>query len=157
MPNDVNPLSGLSAAPMSSARSESDTRSATFDIVGIRLELSASPGDARLAVSSGDDSDVYLVEQAELVTWAAATIKLLSLQPAESDTDRAEIRAPFLFDTEGRPSIAFEALVSHQGVGYRLLVSGAAEMVAGFVTTAEVVRGVAQAAAGAGTVARAVS
>lgn len=150
-------MSGLSASPASAARSESDTRSATFDVTGIRLELTASPGAARLVVSSGDDRDVYVVEPAALDAWSAATVKLLSLQPARGTADRAEIRAPFLFDRDGRPSIAFEALASEQGVGYRLLVSGAAEMVAGFVTTAELVLGVAQAAAGAATVARAVN
>jgi hypothetical protein len=154
VPNEVNPFAGLSASPVSATRSEGDTRSATFDVTGIRLEITAAPGAARLVVSSGDDSDVYLVEPAELAGWATATMKLLSLQPAEGPADRVEVRAPFLFDRDGRPSIAFEALASEQGFGYLLLVSGAAEMVAGFVTTAEVLRGVAQAAAGAGTVAR---
>jgi len=63
------------------------------------------------------------------------------------------IRAPFLVDREGRPSIAFEALVSELGVGYRLLVCSATDQPPGLMTTADVVQGMAQAAAGAATLA----
>lgn len=154
MPNDLNPLSGLSAAPASAARPEGDAQSATFDVVGIRLELNATPGAARLLVSQTGAVDTYAIEPVALTAWAAATTKLLSLQAAAVAAGRAEIRAPFLVDRDGRPSIAFEALISELGVGYRLLVSGAAEPAAAVVTTAEVVRGVAQAAAGVGAVAR---
>ena len=156
MPNDVNPLAGLSSAPASAARPEGSAQSATFDVVGIRLELNAAPGAARLLVSRAAALDIYAIEPAELAAWAVATTKLLSLQAAEVPAGRADIRAPFLFDREGRPTIAFEALVSELGVGYRLLVGGPAEPAAAVVTTAEVVRDVAQAAAGAGSLARAV-
>lgn len=156
MPNGVNPLSGLSSAPASAARSEGDAQSATFDVVGIRLELSASRGAACLVVSRTGALDTYAIEPTALAAWAIATTKLLSLQAAAVPAGRAEIRAPFLFDREGRPAIAFEALVSELGVGYRLLVGDAAEPAAAVVTTAEVVLGVAQAAAGVGAVARAV-
>jgi len=156
MPNEVNPVSGLSSAPTSAARSGGDAQSATFDIVGIRLELSGSPGAARLVVFRLGALDTYAIEPAALAAWAIATTKLLSLQAAAVPAERAEIRTPFLFDRDGRPAIAFEALVSELGVGYRLLVGDAAEPAVGVVTTAEVVRGVAQAAAGVGTVARAV-
>ena len=157
MPNDVNPLSGLSAAPASAARPEGDAQSATFDVVGIRLELSATPGSARLVVSRASAVDAYAIEPAAVTAWAVATTKLLSLQPAAVAAGRAEIRAPFLFDRDGRPSIAFEALISELGVGYRLLIGSAAEPAPAVVTTAEVVRGVVQAAAGVGTVAAAES
>jgi len=157
MPNDVNPLAGLSSVPASLGRSEGDAQSATFDVVGVRLELSASPGAVRLVVSRPGALDTYAIEPAALAAWAIATTKLLSLQAAAAPAGRAEIRAPFLFDREGRASMAFEALVSELGVGYRLLVGDAAESAAGVVTTAEVVRGVAQAAAGAATLARAAS
>jgi len=63
------------------------------------------------------------------------------------------IRTPFLVDREGRPSIAFEALVSELGVGYPLLVGGDADQPAGLTATADVVQGMAQAAAGAATLA----
>jgi hypothetical protein len=57
-------------------------------------------------------------------------------------------------DREGQPSIAFEALVSEHGVGYRLLVRPGEEPLASLVTTEDVVRDMAQAAAGVGKAAR---
>lgn len=157
MPNDVNPLSGRSSAQPSATPSAGAAQSATFDVVGIRLELSASAGAARLIVSRAGAHDAYAIEPLALAGWAIATTKLLSLQAAAVAAERAEIRAPFLFDRESRPAIAFEALVSELGVGYRLLVGTAAEPAVGVVTTAEVVRGVTQAAAGVATFARASS
>jgi len=65
-----------------------------------------------------------------------------------------EFRTPFLVDREGRASIAFEGLVSEHGLSHRLLVTGAEGRVAGVMTTREVVRGVAEAAAGAVLVAQ---
>ena len=155
MPNELNPLSGLSSAPPSATPSAGRAQSATFDVVGIRLELSASAGAARVIVSRAGGHETFAIEPAALAAWAVATTKLLSLQPAAIPSDRADIRAPFLFDIEGRPAIAFEARVSELGVGYRLLVDAGAEPTVGVVTTAEVVRDVAQAAAGVGTAARA--
>jgi hypothetical protein len=154
MPNDVNPLSGRPSAPPSATPSARDAQSATFDVVGIRLALSASGGTARLIVSQAGAHDTYAIEPVALAAWAVATTKLLSLQAAVVPAERAEIRAPFLFDRDSRPAIAFEALVSELGVGYRLLVGAAAEPAVGVVTTAELVRGVAQAAAGVATIAR---
>ena len=95
-----------------------------------------------------------MVEPGALAAWAVATTKLLSLQPAESARGRAAIRAPFLVDRDGQPTIAFEALVSEYGVGYRLLVRGEEKPLAGLVTTEDVLRGMAQAAVGIGIVAR---
>jgi hypothetical protein len=154
MPNDVNPLSGRSSAPPSATPSAGNAQSATFDVVGIRLELGVSVGAARLVVSRAGALETYAIEPVALAAWAVATTKLLSLEGAAAPAGRAEIRAPFLFDREGRPAVAFEALVSEVGVGYRLLVAAAAEPPVGVVTTAEVVRGVAQAAAGVATVTR---
>ena len=152
MPNDANPLSGLSSAPPSATTSAGDLQSATFDVVGIRLELSASAGTARLIVSRAGTRDAHDIEPVALAAWAAATTKLLSLYAAAVPSERAEIRAPFLFDRDGRPVIAFEALVSELGVGYRLLAGGA-ESGVGVVTTEDVVRDVTRAAAAVGTVA----
>jgi hypothetical protein len=155
MPNDRNPLSGLSSAPPSAIPSAGQAQSATFDVVGIRLEIIASAGAARLIVSRAGVHETFAIAPVALAAWAVATRKLLSLQPAAGPSDRAEIRAPFLFDRDGRPAIAFEALVSELGVAYRLIVDAGAEPTVGVVTTAEVVRDVAQAAAGVGTAAHA--
>ncbi len=147
------PLSSLSSSPISVPRAEG-RQSATFEVLGLRLELSASPGAATLVIVGHQARDTYAVDPTALAAWAVATTKLLSLQPAENARGRVAIRAPFLVDREGRPSIAFEALVSEVGVGYRLLVSDGDEDVAGLMTTADVVHGMAQAAAGFGTVAQ---
>ena len=144
------PVSGLSSSPRTSVRAE-DQHSATFEVVGWRLELSASPGVARLAIAGDEAQYTHLVEPRALAEWAIAIKKLLSLRPADSAQGRAAIRAPFLLDREGRPSIAFEAVVSEQGVGYRLLIGGATPLTS-LVTTVDVVRGMAQAAAGIGRV-----
>jgi hypothetical protein len=95
-----------------------------------------------------------VVEPSALAEWAAAASKLLSLRTAKTARDRAAIRAPFLTDRDGRPSIAFEALVSEQGVAYRLLVRVGEQPPVSLVTTEDVVQGMAQAASGAGMVAR---
>jgi hypothetical protein len=54
-------------------------------------------------------------------------------------------------------SVAFEGLVSEKGVAYRLLVCRGPETVTGIMTTRELTRSVAEAAAGAAAVARATS
>jgi hypothetical protein len=105
-------------------------------------------------VSSGDDREVYVVEPAALGAWASATLRLLSLSPAAGAGDGAQYRAPFLIDREGRPAIAFEGLVSARAVAFRMLVAGAESRVAGIMTTADVIRGVMEAASGVVTVAR---
>jgi hypothetical protein len=153
MPNEAHPLSGLSSAPPSATPTARDVQSATFDLVGIRLELSASVGAVRLTIARAGDQDSYAIEPVVLSTWALATRRLLSLHPA-AVPERAEIRAPFLFDRDGRPVLAFEALVSELGLGFRLRV-GDREPRLGVVTTAEVVRDVVEAAGGVGTAASA--
>lgn len=147
------PVSGLSSSPTSSVRAEGQL-SATFEIVGWRLELSTSPGSARLVMTGDGAQYTHIVEPGALAAWAAATTKLLSLRPADTARGRAAIRAPFLVDRAGQPSIAFEALVSEAGVAYRLLARLGEEPLASLVTTEEIVRGMAQAAAGVGRVAQ---
>ena len=147
------PVSGLSSSPNSSVRADGQ-HSATFEVLGWRLELSASPGFARLAITGVEARYTHLVDPRALAAWAIATTKLLSLRPADSARGRAAIRAPFLLDREGQPSIAFEARVSEQGVGYQMLIGGNAKPLTSLVTTGDVVRGMAQAAAGIGRVAQ---
>ena len=145
---------GLSSSSASASRSGSETQSATFDIGKLRLELSASPGAARLVVMGNGARDTYVVDPSVLARWAALTKKLLSLQPTGRESERVEFRAPFLFDREGRTSIAFEGLLSAQGVNYRLLVAGATDKIAGLMTTRDVVEGVVEAALGTASVAQ---
>lgn len=148
------PISGVSSVRVDAPRADAETQSASFDVGGLRLELSAAPGATRLVVATDDARDTYVVDPSALAAWAAATAKLLTLEPATDPDGRAEFRAPFLIDRESRASIAFEGLVSESGVSYRLLVHGAGERVAGLMTTAAVVRGVCEAAKGAGSLAR---
>jgi len=147
------PVSGLSSSPPNSVRAEG-RHSATFEVAGWRVELSAGPGAARLVVVGDAARDTHVIEPGALCAWATAITKLLALQPAASARGRAAVRAPFLVDRDGRPSIAVEALLSEQGVGYRLLVGVGQEPLATLVTTEDVVRGMAQAAAGIGMVVR---
>ena len=148
------PLSGLAPNTADAARKDARTQSATFQIGGLGLELSASPGAARLVVGDHRTRDTYVVDPVALSAWGTATAKLLTLAPARSAQDRIEIRTPFLVDREGRRSIAFEGLVYEHGVTYRLLVSGARDKIAGIMTTEDVVRGVSDAARGAGALGR---
>ena len=147
-------LSGLSSPPTSPPRSDAETQSASFHVGELQLELTAAPGAARLVVSGDGARDVYVVDPSTLAAWAEATAKLLSLSAVEEPAARVDFRAPFLIDREGRESITFEGLVSEHGVSYRLLVSGASDRVAGLITTADLVRGVVEAARGAVLVAR---
>jgi len=148
------PISGVSSARVDAPRAEGETQSASFDVGGLRLELSAAPGATRLVVATEDARDTYVVDPVALASWATTTAKLLTLEPASGPDRRAEFRAPFLIDRESRASIAFEGLVFESGVSYRLLVHGAEERVAGFMTTAALLRGVCEAASGAATLAR---
>ena len=130
------------------------TQTASFQVGALRLELSASPGAARLVVAADDVRDIYVVDPAALASWAQSCRQLLSLVPAERVSGAAEFRAPFLVDREGRASIAFEGLISAEAVTYRLLVSGASSRVAGIMTARELIAGVTDAALGAVVVAR---
>ena len=146
------PASRLS--PIPGDRIAGATQTASFQVGALRLELSASPGAARLVVAADDVRDIYVVDPAALASWARSCRQLLSLGPAERVRGAAEFRAPFLVDREGRASIAFEGLVSAEAVTYRLLVSGASSRVAGIMTARELIVGVTDAALGAVVVAR---
>jgi hypothetical protein len=130
------------------------TQTASFRVGALRLELSASPGAARLVVAADDVRDIYVVDPAALALWAKGCRQLLSLVRAEKASGAAEFRAPFLVDREGRTSITFEGHVSDEAVTYRLLVSGASSRVAGIMTERELIVGVTDAALGASVVAR---
>ncbi len=134
---------------------EGAPQTASFAVGAFRVELTAAPGAARLIVSADGSRDIYVVDPDALAVWAADIARLLSIGPAADQNHRAEYRAPFLIDRERRQSVAFEALVTEQAVSYRLLVTGAAGRLAGLMTTAELVREVADAAAGAAAVASA--
>jgi hypothetical protein len=148
-----SPVRGIAPAP-GSIGGNAVTQSATFEIAGLTLVLSAAAGAARLVVSGNGARDTYVVDPGALSQWAVATKKLLALTPIPTSADRIEFRAPFLSDREGRPSIAFEGLVSEESVTYRLLVTGAQDRVAGLMTSLEILRGVVEAASGAALVAR---
>jgi len=133
--------------PLAEPASRADTQSATFDLGDLRLELTASPGAARLVVAADNARDIYVVDPAALADWARGIERLLALAPAPTHRERAEYRSPFLIDREGRASIAVEAQVAAT-VSFRVIVQGAESRVAGIMTSAETVRGVAAAAAG---------
>ena len=165
--------SGFSRTPAGESTVRGATQTASFAVGTLRLDLIAAPGTARVVVSSGDDRDVYVVEPAALLVWARATVRLLSLAPAGDAAGGAAYRAPFLIDREGRPAIAFEGLVTAQAVTFLLLrisrgsdpldprgsdpldrvVSGAESPVSRIMTTADIIRGVTDAASGAAAVA----
>ena len=150
------PVSDRSSTSPAAPRGVDPRRqSASFALGALHIELSASPGAARLVVSDEGSRDIYVVDPAALGAWSEMAAKLLKLEPARRAADRVEFRTPFLVDREGRASIAIEGLVSEHGVSYRLLVSGAAGRIAGLMTSKELVTGVAEAAAGAVVVARA--
>ena len=128
-------------------------QTASFDVPPFKLELSAAPGVARLAIAHGVDRDVYVVDPAALSTWANAFTRLLALDSPGKPRGRVEFRAPFLIDREGRASVAFHCIVDEHVVSYRVLVCGADSRVVGIPITADVVRDVAAAVAGAALVA----
>jgi hypothetical protein len=147
-------LNELTASPaVGSANAAPQT--AGFTVGSIQLELTAAPGAARLIVAASGSRDIYVVDPNALSAWATEITRLLSLVPANHPSQRADYRAPFLIDREGRQSVTFEALVGDHSVGFRLLVTGAAGRVAGLMTTPELVREIAGAAAGAVMVASA--
>lgn len=135
--------------PRVSESTSAATQTASFDVPPFRLELSAAPGAARLVVAHGDDRDIYVVDPAALTAWANAFDRLISLETWRKPRGPVEFRAPFLIDREGRASVAFHGIVDQHAVSYRLLVCGAASRVVGVPTTADVVRDVGAAVAGA--------
>jgi hypothetical protein len=124
-------------------------QTASFAVGALQVQLTAAPGATTLIVSADGSRDIYVVGPDALAAWAADIGRLLSIGPAADPSHRADYRAPFLIDREGRQSVTVEALVTEQAVGYRLLVTGAAGRVAGLMMTAEVVREIAAAATGA--------
>lgn len=141
--------------PAPARQTDGAPQTAAFTVGALQIELTAAPGAARLVVAGDGARDIYVVEPHALATWASAIGRLLALVPASRPTERAEYRSPFLLDREARPSIAFEGLVGEQAVSYRLLVTGADARIAGLMTTADVIRAIAEAAAGAVVVASA--
>lgn len=148
------PGPGVSSSTATPRRADAEMQSASFEIGGLRLDFSASPGAARLVVSGDGARDTYVVEPSGLADWAGSTEKLLALREVPDSAARVEFRTPFLIDREGRESIALEGLVSELGVSYRLLITGAKNQVAGLMIETEVVRGVVEAAAGAAALAQ---
>ena len=140
-------------APSPAGPADAAPQTACFFVGGLQIELTAAPGAARLVVAADGCRDIYVVEPNALAAWAADSARLLSLVRAIDRTQRAEYRAPFLIDREGREAIAFEGLVTEQAVSYRLLVSGARASVAGVMTTGDILRQVCAAAVGAASVA----
>lgn len=129
-------------------------QTASFGIGELRLELSAAPGMATIAILAGSDRDAYTLDPSTLGSWAESSRRLLALAPATTSSECAEFRAPFLTDIDGRAAVAFEAAVTDGAVAYRLLVVGAETRVGAFATTRATLAGVIEAAAGAVSVAR---
>ncbi len=157
----AGPVSSLvtttAAGSVSSSDSSSGTpgQTAAFDIDAIRIEIAVRDGAATLSVAKGPDRDVYRVEPAVLDQWAASTSRLLELMPASGPGERAEFRAPFLIDIDGRAAIAFESSVAEQGVVHRCLLVGAAGQIGSAYVAPELIRDLLEAARGAAAVARA--
>ena len=132
-----------------------EAQTASFSIGGFTVELVASAASATLSIVAGDDRDDYRIDPAMLDQWAGGTARLLELTPAGSPSGRAEFRAPFLMDTNGRASIAFESAVLEGHVAHRFLIMGQGGRVAVVATSADLVSELVDAARGAVRFARA--
>jgi hypothetical protein len=139
--------SKLSRSAGSSVLSAGSVQTASFGFGDLRVELTASPGAARVVVATVEARDIYVVDPAALADWSRAVERLLALGPATTERDHAEYRSPFLIDREGRASIAVEAIVTER-VAYRLVVQGAESRLGAVMSSRESVRGLAVAAAG---------
>ena len=137
------------AFPSDTGSPSEDARTATFEIGGYRIELAARERATTLSVSGAEGRNSYLVDPEALDRWAEGTARLLGLSPASSPGERADFRAPFLMDAEGRAALAFESVVTEQGVAHRLLVMGQDGRVAGLPTSVEDLREMVAAARGA--------
>lgn len=124
-------------------------QTASFDVGGFTLVLSATSGAATLAVIAGQDRDIYHLDPETLEHWADATARLLGLTPAAGPSACAEFRAPFLVDVEGRAAIAFESVVGETRVAHRHLVMGQEGRVAVTPTSADLLCEMVGAARGA--------
>jgi hypothetical protein len=139
--------SKLAPSAGSSVLSVGSVQTASFGFGDLRVELTASPGAARVIVANLEARDVYVVDPMTLAAWSRGIERLLALPPATAQRDHAEYRSPFLMDREGRASIAVEALVGER-VSFRLVIQGAESRIGGVMATRESVRGLADAAAG---------
>ena len=131
-----------------------DDRTATFDIGGFRVELAARDGATTLSVSGAEGRNTFLIDPEALDRWADGTARLLGLSSASGPDERADFRAPFLIDAEGRAALAFESVVTEQGVAHRLLVMGQDGRVAALPTSVDHLREMVAAARGAVSFAR---
>ncbi len=127
----------------------SETQTASFAIGGFTVELVASPASAMVSVTSGDDRDDYRIDPEMLDRWAGGTARLLALTPAASPSGCADFRAPFLMDTTGRASIAFESAVTEGRVAHRCLIMGQGGRVAVVAASSDLVAELVHAARGA--------
>ena len=126
-----------------------ETQSASFAIGGFTVELVASAAFAMLGIVSGDDRDNYRIDPDMLDQWAAGTARLLDLTPAAGPSGRAEFRAPFLMDMDGRASIAFESAVTEGHVAHRFLIMGQGGRLGVVAASADLVGELVDAARGA--------
>jgi len=134
---------------------QSQVRSASFEVGGFRVELTARGGAVTLAVAAGEARGTYLIDPETLDRWADGTGRLLALSPASGPGERADYRAPFLMDAEGRAALAFESVVTERGVAHRLLVMGQGGRVAALAATVDTLSDLIAAARGAVAFARA--
>jgi len=142
------------AFPTDAGIPSDDAQTASFDIGGYRIELAARHGATTLGVAGAEGRDSYLIDPETLDRWAEGTARLLGLSPASGPDERADFRAPFLMDAEGRAALAFESLVTEHGVAHRLLVMEHDGRVAALPTSVEDLRELVGAARGAVSLAR---
>lgn len=124
-------------------------QTAEFAIGELRLALVAAPGSVTLTVALGADLDAYALAPEALAMWAHTSAQLLELEPAETSTECAEYRAPFLVDVEGRPAIAFECSVTERRVEFGLLVTGESDRIGATGIDVQTIRAMVEAAQGA--------
>ena len=138
-----------SQRPNGTVARPTETQSASFAVGGFTVELVAAAGSAMLSITAGDDRDDYRIDAEMLEQWAGGTARLLELTPASSPSGRADFRAPFLMDTDGRASIAFESSVTEGHVTHRFLIMGQGGRVAVVAASADLVGELVDAARGA--------
>jgi len=131
-----------------------DVQTASFDVGGFRIELTARSGAPTLDVIVGDARDTYAIDPETLDCWADGTARLLALSPASRPGERADYRAPFLMDIDGRAALAFESVVTERGVAHRLLIMGHGGRVAALAASTEMLTDLIAAARGTVSFAR---
>ena len=98
--------------------------------------------------------DTYVIDPETLDCWTDGTARLLALSPASRPGERADYRAPFLMDIEGRAALAFESVVTEHGVAHRLLIMGQGGRVAALAASTEMLTDLIAAARGTVSFAR---